>query len=383
MHDSHGFATQAKHCVEPNALGWYAAGFILFIVILGGFIMPTVLVGVISVAFTQSHSKIAAELESQRRVKQVARIAQSWTTPSGLPVASERQMYVHLRAVFDSINFSDAADALEPSLDADELIPFLYYICKKYLTPVSERDLRRMFELVDTSGDGAVSWAEFLWFVLFLKKEMKAAHASNKLFEAANNDLGAEETKAADVETEESGSEMEMLEMTEGYDDSLETTGGYDDSADLDWDTKSTNSPRFGHQEHTRFCDALAKFGINGDALLAHFQQVSSERRAEYLATFASSPELFAKVACNAPHKSGAAHITSGNSYTPHAADSKHEAFSTEHSRPQADVLEEIPSTNPSKGDQSAPNIEVYLCGSPSDTTNYICAGARTDHPRL
>jgi hypothetical protein len=261
IHDSHGFSINAEHCVASYALGWYAAGYICFIVVLGGFIMPTVLVGVISVAFNEGSARITAEMQSHRRVMQVVRVAQTWKTPNGSPVASNRQMHRDLRHVFDEINFSDSEDALEASLDADEMIPFLKFICKKYLTPVSEAELTRMFDVVDTSGDGNVSWAEFLWFVVFLKKEYSRAEDTEETKELEGGMEAAHDS--VELEKEESLWGMEF-------------------------------------QEHEHFCGELAKLGIAGGALLAQFEHASGERRAEYLASlqhlakFASSPEMAA-----------------------------------------------------------------------------------------
>ena len=38
-----------------------------------------------------------------------------------------------------------------------------------------EKKLRVMFDIVDASGDNEVSWVEFMWFVLFLKKARSRA----------------------------------------------------------------------------------------------------------------------------------------------------------------------------------------------------------------
>ena len=137
-HKRHGFSTTARHCVESYALGWYAAGFIVFVVLLGGFVMPTVLVGVISVSFSEATDKIMNEMMNQRRVERVVASSRTWKTSTGKAIVSDRQI-IQLRGVFDNINYADDADALEATLDIDELVPFLAYMCEKYLTALSEK----------------------------------------------------------------------------------------------------------------------------------------------------------------------------------------------------------------------------------------------------
>ena len=66
---------------------------------------------------------------------------------------------VGMRKVFDLINF-DSSDKGTQSLEADELIPFLSFVCEHYLTPQPDEQLQAMFEIVDVSGDNEVSWAE-------------------------------------------------------------------------------------------------------------------------------------------------------------------------------------------------------------------------------
>ena len=134
-----GFPTTAMDCVDSYALGWYAAAFCVFVMLLGGFVMPTVLVGVISIAFSEANEKITTEMMNQRRVERVVATSRTWTTSNGHPIVRDQQI-VELRAVFDNVNLFDSdADALEATLDIDELVPFLAYMCDKYLTPLSEK----------------------------------------------------------------------------------------------------------------------------------------------------------------------------------------------------------------------------------------------------
>ena len=59
------------------------------------------------------------------------------------------------------------------TLSRDELLPFLRHVCDRYFTRSEgepRMDERLFFDIVDVTGDGEVSWPEFLWFALFLKR---------------------------------------------------------------------------------------------------------------------------------------------------------------------------------------------------------------------
>jgi voltage-gated sodium channel len=154
----------APACSESQGLGWVAALYLVFVCVLGGLIMPTVLIGVISVAFEESTFRIKEEKKAERCETKVIATARTW----GEEYVEETSLF-HMQCVFDLINFEPSDDGIQ-TLEADELVPFLQFVSEKYLSPIEEKKLQMMFDIVDVSGDNEVSWAEFLWFVLFLKK---------------------------------------------------------------------------------------------------------------------------------------------------------------------------------------------------------------------
>lgn len=153
--DIHGFSTTARPCNSSKAMGWYAAIFFVLVVVLGGFVMPTVLIGVISIAFEKSSKKIAIEMQHDTRVEHVIKSARIVAAKHGSSIVNDQQI-VDLRAVFDFITAHP--DHYSASLHVDELIPFLSYFCESYLTPILEEDLAKMVAVIDESGDGDVSW---------------------------------------------------------------------------------------------------------------------------------------------------------------------------------------------------------------------------------
>jgi hypothetical protein len=290
-----GFSITAKPCVNSHGSGWIAAIFFVLIVLLGGFIMPTasvqtarhgslayrllthassfssrqVLVGVISVAFNESAQKIKTETLMKRREGRVVETARSWNKDDPQRQVSDKQL-ISLRHVFDALNVGDNEDSWGASLDHDELVPFLEYMCRIYLTPLNEKELSQMFEVIDTSGDGDVSWAEFLWFVLFLRHQYNAAQgvgapapeSSSDIEAAGMPDLG----KTGDYETKEEDFEPENRESDER------------DKRD-DWGLSQS--------ERAKLNAALSPLGIDGEVVFTtaaqHLQNTNIERRAAVL----------------------------------------------------------------------------------------------------
>ena len=168
--DLYGHRIQRYECnKEDGGLGWLAAIFFVFVCVIGGLIMPTVLIGVISVAFEESTFRIKEEKKERRCEAKVIATARQW----GEEYVDEVALF-HMQCVFDLINFEPSDDGMQ-TLEADELLPFLEFVSAKYLSPIEEKKLRVMFDIVDASGDNEVSWVEFMWFVLFLKKARSRA----------------------------------------------------------------------------------------------------------------------------------------------------------------------------------------------------------------
>ena len=77
--DEFGYGELALGCNEPRALGWYAVCYVLVVVVLGGMVMPTVLLGVISIAFDESTGALKQESLELEAVGKVMARAHSWS----------------------------------------------------------------------------------------------------------------------------------------------------------------------------------------------------------------------------------------------------------------------------------------------------------------
>ena len=155
---THPYRTAATECdPDVGGLGWLAALYMLVVVLLGGMVLPTVLIGVISVAFDESTKLIRDEKHEKQCEGKVLAKAAEWGA-DGEAFVTEAQV-VGMRKVFDLINF-DSSDKGTQSLEADELIPFLSFVCEHYLSPQPDEKLQAMFEIVDVSGDNEVGREE-------------------------------------------------------------------------------------------------------------------------------------------------------------------------------------------------------------------------------
>ena len=185
-------------CEAPRARGWIAASYFLVVVMLGAMVLPTVLIGVISIAFDDATRQIKDEKKEAMVVNRVMRLANAWvqtdqTSPGdggngsgGGGGALEREGagggggagrprqgatfttdedVARLRDIFNAMSFDD-----KPDMSEEELMPFLEYLCAEFIDGIETSKLGAMYAVVDVDGDGSVSWPEFLWFVLFLKR---------------------------------------------------------------------------------------------------------------------------------------------------------------------------------------------------------------------
>ena len=63
---------------EPAPLGWWAGAFFVFVAVFGGLLLPTVLIGVISIAFDESRRHLDEEKAHERAVEKILAHAERW-----------------------------------------------------------------------------------------------------------------------------------------------------------------------------------------------------------------------------------------------------------------------------------------------------------------
>ena len=152
--DGMGYPTTKWACDSSRGLGWIAALYFVFVAVLGGLILPTVLIGVISIAFNDATAAIKDEARERRLLAKVIRTARNWDANGGSGSGGGGASFVsdeqigHAHAVFELIlgggesehgggggdgggNDDEDEGGFSGSLDGEELLPFLEFVCSK------------------------------------------------------------------------------------------------------------------------------------------------------------------------------------------------------------------------------------------------------------
>ena len=71
MPNTYPLPTRGNQCGNSQSLGWYSAIFFVFLVIIGGLVLPTVLIGVVAIAFEKASTRRKAEQLEKKKIKLV------------------------------------------------------------------------------------------------------------------------------------------------------------------------------------------------------------------------------------------------------------------------------------------------------------------------
>ena len=147
-------------CRTPNAMGWASAFYFTLLVVFGGIVLPTVLIGLVSVVYEKTTTRVQEEALVDLQCSEVLKKAKGW-----YPQVDLSRAVIELRELFDMLDYTAGGE-----LDYDEARPFLVHMIDLYLsTTVSEQQADLMFSAVlDVSGDKEINFAEFLWFVFLV-----------------------------------------------------------------------------------------------------------------------------------------------------------------------------------------------------------------------
>ena len=152
-----------SRCGQPSAFGWIGALLVLTIVIIGSFVLPTVLIGIVAISFEEATRKAGNMEESVSKMERVLHEAKEkmpgFITPSRI---------VKIRSVFEEL---DANGSL--ALDTNILRAFCQ-LSFKHLFGVSFQgreadELEGLFHLIDLDRNGELVFAEFMLFTVTMK----------------------------------------------------------------------------------------------------------------------------------------------------------------------------------------------------------------------
>lgn len=110
------------HCNNPKAFGWLGVFILVIIVLLGAYILPTVLVGIISIKFDEASRY--GETAKTVKLRTEAVVTQVQGEISGF--FTEGRMEV-LKELFNSMDCHQSQ-----SLEILEITPYFHYVFDKY-----------------------------------------------------------------------------------------------------------------------------------------------------------------------------------------------------------------------------------------------------------
>eukprot|EP00615_Pteridomonas_danica_P011765 CAMPEP_0114346930 /NCGR_PEP_ID=MMETSP0101-20121206/13474_1 /TAXON_ID=38822 ORGANISM="Pteridomonas danica, Strain PT" /NCGR_SAMPLE_ID=MMETSP0101 /ASSEMBLY_ACC=CAM_ASM_000211 /LENGTH=1430 /DNA_ID=CAMNT_0001483895 /DNA_START=53 /DNA_END=4345 /DNA_ORIENTATION=+ len=153
---NHGTST----CEHSHGTGFMGAGVFFVVVILGAYVMPTVLIGIVSINFDEANRRAEAMQEMDEKMERIAIHAKAVN-----PVFFTDDRFIAIRTVFDSMD----ADG-ELTLDVNEMAPFYQYVFDKLFgVDLDQNQTEALFHLMDMDGDTELGFAEFVLFIVVIK----------------------------------------------------------------------------------------------------------------------------------------------------------------------------------------------------------------------
>ena len=157
------FSADNRGCVEHKAqgYGWLGAMILFFITIVGAYVLPTILIGIVSIKFDEASRFLERSLHSKREIKRVIDMSKEI-----LPGYFTPQRLEDIRALFDLM---DANITLE--LDLNQLLPFLHYVFDKFFRlSLTQEHCEAVFHLLDMNRGSSVGFDEFVMFIAVMKQ---------------------------------------------------------------------------------------------------------------------------------------------------------------------------------------------------------------------
>ena len=128
-----------------------AAYFFCTCVLLGGMVMPTVLIGVISLAFDKATEEMKLRQVEKMTTDLIMEQSRTWASQD----LTDEQVE-SLRAVFDALNVDGTG-----GLSREEILPLMSRVCGHYFNhPLSKEKLFDMYEIIDRNKDDDISFPE-------------------------------------------------------------------------------------------------------------------------------------------------------------------------------------------------------------------------------
>ena len=151
-----GNLASTSECMDPRALGWLAVPIFLTINILGAYVMPTILIGIVVVSFDEatSHDAVASSMMEKMHVT-VASVKET------MPEFFTQWRIDRMLEAFQEID----ADG-ELTLDMDEMAPFFGYVFYSIFdVELSKEQEDMLYQIMDVDADADLGFPEFVTFL--------------------------------------------------------------------------------------------------------------------------------------------------------------------------------------------------------------------------
>jgi Ca2+-binding EF-hand superfamily protein len=150
-----------SECKDSEAFGGIAVLVLLLIAIIGAYILPTVLIGIVSIKFDDSSKLFEVYSEEKKAMKEHLKIANEY-----LPDFFTHERIQAVVKVFRRLNSGG-----QITLDQAEISPFFHYsVDLLFQVELQPLQCQSLFYLLDTSKTTEIGLGEFITFVSILKK---------------------------------------------------------------------------------------------------------------------------------------------------------------------------------------------------------------------
>jgi Ca2+-binding EF-hand superfamily protein len=170
-------SNQFNVCVKNTSFGWIGAVVLFFVTIIGAYVLPIVLIGVVSIKFDEASKFLEILKKGKSELQRHLEIAHKT-----LPGFFTQERLIAIEDVFHTLDSSG-----EYSLDMSEIAPFFHYtVDHLFGIEMTPEQCESLFLLLDSNHTTEIGQGEFVTFIAILKKmsreSMKDPEFAQKAF---------------------------------------------------------------------------------------------------------------------------------------------------------------------------------------------------------
>jgi hypothetical protein len=187
---------------KQKGLGWIAASYFIFVVVFGGLILPTMLIGIVTISFEESFRQSEAEIKNQVEAKIMIQMVQE-----DMPNFFSDVRVELLKFVFTSIDVDNSG-----SLDINEVAPLIRYISTKHLNiELKNDDIRALVHLFDDDNTDDINFGELLVIIRYIIR----ARNMGKLIKRSSRGIAKDTMNSLDMATLNTPEHKDLLDRND------------------------------------------------------------------------------------------------------------------------------------------------------------------------